>query len=285
MPGDNPDPRTPTTVPPPASGAPRTALVRAVSPRLAEAELTFLDRVPIDVARAQRQHTDYRRALARLGLEVVALPPAPDHPDGVFVEDTVIVVDDLAVLTRPGAPSRRAEPDSVGPTLLERGLEVVRITAPGHLDGGDVLQVTDTLYVGVGARTDTAGAEQLAAAVARRGRRVVPVPVPGALHLKTAVTALPDGTLVGRPELLGCAELPGVPLPPATGSVPVRPIVSVPEPAGANVLLVGDTVVVSASAPATAALIAARGFEVVVVEVDELEKAESGVTCMSVLLA
>lgn len=251
---------------------PAAALVRPVSPRLAEAELTHVERVPIDTDRARAQHDGYRQALAAAGLEVVMAPPLPGHPDGVFVEDAVVVVDDLAVLTRPGAASRRDEPATLAATLAARGYQLARIAGPGHLDGGDVLAVDDVLYVGVSTRTDAAGAAELGALVAARGRRVVTVPVPGALHLKTAVTALPDGILVGVRGWVDAA---------AFGD---RPWLEVPEPAGANLLLVGAQVLVSASAPATAALLTDRGWAVTTVAIDELEKAEAGLTCMSVLL-
>lgn len=251
---------------------PTAALVRRPSPRLAEALLTFRDRQAIDVDRARAQHAAYRRLLQAVDLEVVVAPAADDHADGVFVEDAVVVVDDLAVLTRPGAASRRAEPDTVAPTLHDRGLTVTRIEAPGRLDGGDVLAVDDVVYVGIGARTDAAGAAQLATALADRGRRVVEVPVPGALHLKTAVTALPDGTLIGVPDWFDAS---------AFGD---RRLVAAPEASGANVLVVGGTVVVAASAPRTASLIATRGIDVEVVDIGEFEKAEAGLTCLSVLL-
>lgn len=252
--------------------APTAALVREPSPRLAEALLTYRDRTPIDVDRAHAQHAAYRRLLDALGLEVVVAPPSPDHADAVFVEDAVVIVDDLAVLTRPGAASRRAEPETLAPMLHDRGLSVTRIEAPGRLDGGDVLAVDDVAYVGIGSRTDAAGAALLAAAIAPQARRVVEVPVDGALHLKTAVTALPDGALIGVPDWFGAAAFGG------------REVLAAPEASGANVLVVGATVVVSASAPRTASLIAGRGMDVEVVDIGEFEKAEAGLTCLSVLL-
>lgn len=251
---------------------PRAALVRAVSPRLAEAELTHLDRTPVDVERARQQHGAYRRTLADLGLDLVEAPPAPDHPDGVFVEDALVVVGDLGILTRPGAPSRRGEVTSITPLLAERGLRSATIAAPGTLDGGDVLQVGDTVYVGRTSRTNDEAMGQLRALLEPHGRQVVPVEVTGALHLKTAATALPDGTILAVPEWLDTA---------AFGD---REIVTAPEEAGADVLLVGDTVVVSASAPRTAALVATRGWSVVTVDIGEFERVEAGPTCLSVLL-
>ncbi len=248
------------------------ALVRTPSPRLVEAELTHLARAPIDLELARAQHADYVTLLSRLGLELVWLPPLPAHPDGVFVEDTVIVVDDTAVLARPGAVSRRGEVASVGQALLARGYQRQSILAPGTMDGGDVLQVGRTLYVGRTARTDDVAIAQLRALVEPLDRRVVAVPVTGVLHLKTAATALPDGTIVAVP-----------------GGVPAdvfgdREVLAAGEPAGGDVLVVGEVVVVSAAAPRTAELIHRRGFDVELVDVSELEKAEAGVTCMSVLL-
>lgn len=251
---------------------PVAALVREVSPRLPDALLTYQAAVPIDVDRARRQHADYVAFLADRGIEVVRLPPADAHPDGVFVEDTAVIVGDLAVVTRPGDPSRRAETRSVAPALAQQGYTLAHIEPPGRLDGGDVLAIGDTLFVGVGSRTDPAGIRSLATAVAGHGRRVAPIRVQGALHLKTAVTALPDGTLLGRPDAVDVAGFAG------------RRLVTAPEGTGANILVLGDTVAVSASAPRTAELLAARGYEPATVAIDELEKAEAGLTCLSVLL-
>lgn len=249
-----------------------TALVRPVSPRLAEAELTHLDRTPVDVSRARDQHAGYRRMLAELGLEVVVAPPAPAHPDGVFVEDALVVVDDLGILTRPGAPSRRGEVATIAPLLAGLGLQPAALQAPGTLDGGDVLQVGSVVYVGRTTRTDDDGIRQLEELVGPLGREVVPVAVTGALHLKTAATALPDGTILAVTDWLDITAFAD------------REVVPVPEPAGADVLLVGEAVVVSASAPRTAELIAARGWPVRMVEIDEFERVEAGPTCLSVLL-
>lgn len=252
--------------------APTAAIVRPPSPRLAEAELTHLARTPIDVDRARAEHAGYVALLARLGLEVVHAPALPDHPDGVFVEDTAVIVDDLAVLARPGARSRRGEVASIGAVLRDRGYRTATIEEPGTLDGGDVLQVGRIVYVGRTSRTDDTAIAQLQDLVAPLGRRVVPVEVTGVLHLKSAATALPDGVIVAAP---GCVD---------ETVFADREVVHVPEPSGADVLLVGQTVVVAASAPRTASLLAARGFEVVTVELTELEKAEAGVTCPSILL-
>ena len=250
-----------------------TALVRAPSPRLADdAELTFLPRRPVDLALAREQHAAYVEVLHRLGVEVVWLPPLPAFPDGVFVEDTVVIVDRLALLTRPGARSRRAEVDSVRATLHACSWPTVGIRPPATLDGGDVLQVDRTVYVGRSSRSDQGAVEQLEALLAPLGRSVIGVPVDGALHLKTAATALPDGTILAIADAVDVR---------AFGE---HEVVEPPEPAGANVLLVGDTVVVPTSAPRTAELIASRGFVIERLDLSELEKVEAGLTCMSVLL-
>lgn len=249
-----------------------TALVRPPGDRLAEGLVTHIERTDVDVARARRQHDAYRAALAGAGWSVREVPPAEHCPDAVFVEDTVVVCDGLAVLTRPGAPQRRPEVAGTEKTVREAGLEVVRVEAPGTLDGGDVLQVGSTVYVGQGGRTDAAGAAQLAARLATRGRTVVPVPLRGVLHLKSAVTALPDGTLLALPDLLDADAL----------RHPVRPV---DEEAGCHVVpLGGDLVLLAASAPRTAALVAGLGFSPVVVDIAEFEKLEGCVTCLSVLI-
>lgn len=248
------------------------ALVRPVATSLAAAELTHLARTDVDASLATAQHAAYCELLTGLGLSVIHVPPAPEHPDGVFVEDTVVVVDDLAVLSRPGAASRRGEVASVADVLVARGLATARIEAPGTLDGGDVLQVGDTVFVGRSTRTDDDAIAQLADLLAPLGRRVLAVDVPGALHLKTAATALPDGTVLAVPDWVDVA---------AFGP---REVVAVPEPAGANALVVGDAVVLAASAPRTAGLVTARGWEVHTVDIDQFERVEAGVTCLSVLL-
>lgn len=254
------------------AGPPRAAIVRVPSPRLAEVELTHLERHPIDPVRAAAEHARYLALLEGLGLTLRHAEPLPDHPDGVFVEDTAVVVDDLAVLARPGAPSRRGEVASVAEVLLDEGYRTAQLAAPGTLDGGDVLQVERTVYVGRTSRTNAVAIAQLEALLAPLGRVVVPVEVSGVLHLKSAATALPDGAIVVAPGRVDEVAFAG------------REVVQVPEPSGADVLLVGTTVVVAASAPRTAALLAARGLEVVTIDLAELEKAEAGVTCPSILL-
>jgi dimethylargininase len=254
-------------------------LVRRPSPALAEGELTHLERAPVDAELALRQWHGYVDAFTSHGWTVQEIAPADDHPDGVFVEDTVVVFDDLAVLTSPGAASRRGEVASTEAALaalpVARRLEVTRIADPGHLDGGDVLKIGRTAYVGLSGRTDEAGIAQLAALLEPRGWRVVAVPVTKVLHLKSGVTALPDGTVVGFPSLVD-----------DTGAYPR--FLPVPEEHGTAVVDLGVStdgrraVLMSADAPRTAELYAARGLEVVTVPITEFEKLEGCVTCLSV---
>jgi dimethylargininase len=251
------------------TGQTGTALVRAVSPLLADGIVTHIDRTDVDVALARRQHAAYVDALTGCGWRVRFVPPADACPDSVFVEDTVVVVDELAVLARPGAAVREAEVEAVEPVVRDLGLTVARIEAPGSLDGGDVLQVGRTVYVGLGGRTNAEGIRQLATLLAPVDRTVVPVPLTGVLHLKSAVTALPDGTCLS--------------FDPAAAAVPGH--TRVPEPAGAHVVPLGTSdVLIAASAPRTAELIASLGFHPVVVDISEFERLEGCVTCLSVLV-
>ena len=248
------------------------ALVRRPSSRLGDGIVTHLDRTPVDPALALEQHAGYVAALRDAGYDVLEVEPADELPDSAFVEDAVVVFDGLAVLARPGAPEREAEVAGAEAAIRALDLEVARIEAPGTLDGGDVLRVGSTLYAGRGGRTNEEGLRQLAALVAPRGGTVVPVDLSGVLHLKSAVTALPDGTIV-------CADAQTV----DTSALPeVRPV---PEEAGSHVVLLGgDRVLMAASAPASAQLFRDLGFDVTAVEIGEFEKMEGCVTCLSVLV-
>jgi dimethylargininase len=248
-----------------------TVLVRAPSSRLAEGIVTYISRSPVDLALARAQHAAYAAALAQAGWQVQQAPAAEDCPDSVFIEDAVVVCEDLAVLTRPGAPARRAELAGVAEAVRSLGLRTARIEAPGTLDGGDVLQVGRTVYVGRGGRTNGEGIRQLRARLAPLGRDVIPVPLGQVLHLKSAVTALPDGTFLLLPELVPSGLFPAV-----------RPV---QEEGGCHVVpLGGDRVLIAASAPRTASLLADLGFVPVIVDITEFEKLEGCVTCLSVLL-
>lgn len=246
------------------------ALVRRPGPRLAEGLVSHVERQAVDVDLALRQWQAYVDVLADNGWEILEVEPADDCPDAVFVEDSVVVYGDAAVVTRSGAPNRRAEAPGVEQAVRAAGYRVERITEPGTLDGGDVLKVGSTVYVGLSDRTNEAGARQLAEHLA--GATVVTVPVTKVLHLKSAVTALPGGTIVGHPPLV---DDPSV----------FPDFVAVPEEAGAHlVLLGGDRVLLAASAPRTAARLRELGYEPIVVDIGEFEKLEGGVTCMSVRL-
>lgn len=234
--------------------------------------VTHIERTPVDPQRAADQHAAYVGALAGAGWAVREVEPADELPDSAFVEDTVVVIDDLAVLARPGAPERLAEVPGTEAALDGLGLEIARIEAPGALDGGDVLQVGRTVYVGRGGRTNADGIRQLRRHAATRGRTVVAVPLHRVLHLKSAVTALPDGTLVAAdPTLCDTTPLPTL-----------RPV---PEEGGSHVVPLGEgTLLMAASAPRTAAMLDDLGFDVVAVDIGEFEKMEGCVTCLSVLV-
>jgi dimethylargininase len=245
-------------------------LVRPPSSRLAEGELTHLERVAVDAALARSQWEAYVTAFRARGWEIIGVPQDDAQADGVFVEDAVVLFDDLAVLCRAGAPSRRGEAATVAPVVAQLDVERAEILAPATLDGGDVLKVGRTAYVGRSARTNDAAIDQLRELLEPRGWRVVAVPVNRVLHLKSAVTALPDGTVIGYPPLVDDPDAFDAFLP-------------VPEEHGtAVVVLDAGTVLMSADAPATARLFQERGLEVVTVPVTEFEKLEGCVTCLSV---
>ena len=248
------------------------ALTRAVSDSLSECELTHLARIPIDLAQARAQHAQYEAALRALGCDVVRLAPLHDHPDAVFVEDTVVVVRECAVITRPGAASRRGESASMrsalAPLLLRHEIE-----APGTLDGGDVLRIGMRIFVGVSTRTNAHGTAQLERLLAPFGYTVTAVYVRDCLHLKSAVTAVNEDFVVVNPNVVD-PELFGV----EWLAVPDE------EAIAANILSIGDHVLCPAAAPRTADMLARRGCNVIPVDNSELAKAEAGLTCCSVIL-
>jgi dimethylargininase len=251
----------------------RLALVRRPSPRLAEGIVTHIERSDeVDAGLALRQWREYCDVLRRRGWSVVEAPPVDDCPDGVFIEDQVVVHGDVAVLGRSGAPQRRAEQSGVRQAVEAQGYRVVPIEDPGTLDGGDVLKHGRHVWVGVDGRTNESGVEQLRAAFAGHRVDVLPVPVSKVLHLKSAVTALPDGSVIGYPPLV---DDPTV----------WAEFVAVPEEPGAHVVLLGGmSVLMSAAAPRTARLLEDRGHDVTVVDISEFEKLEGTVTCLSVRL-
>jgi len=248
------------------------AITRAVPDQLQDCELTHQARVPIDVAKARHEHEQYEAALQSLGCSVLRLPALHDHPDSVFVEDTAVVVDECAVLARPGAASRRAEVASMR-AILQEHRTVFEISAPGTLDGGDVLRLGRRLFVGISSRTNRQGAAQLREFLRPFGYHVASVPVAATLHLKSAATPVNEGLVVVnasavKPDAFGAAYI----------------VVPDTEPQGANVLAVNTAVLCPANAPATAALLRERGLHVVEIDNSELAKAEAGLTCCSILL-
>jgi dimethylargininase len=248
-----------------------TALVRAPSGKLAEGIVTHIARSPVNVAVAKEQHAAYAAALVAAGWAIEPVPAAEDCPDSVFVEDTVVVCEDLAVRARPGAAARRAEVGGTARVVASLGFRTAQIEDPGTLDGGDVLQAGSAVYVGRGGRTNAEGIRQLRSLLAPLGRTVVAVPLRNVLHLKSAVTALPDGTFLLLPHLVPASLFPAV-----------RPV---EEESGCHVVpLGGDRVLIAASAPRTAELIEDLGFTPVVADISEFEKLEGCVTCLSVLL-
>lgn len=251
----------------------RLALVRRPSPRLAEGLVTHIERSDtVDADLALRQWEGYVAALHEHGWQTVEVEPVDDCPDGVFVEDAAVVYGDVAVLARSGAPERRVERAGVREALEAHGYRVGEIVEPGTLDGGDVLKHDGTVWVGLGGRTNAEGVAQLAAAFEPLGARVVGVPLTKVLHLKSAVTALPDGTVVGYEPLVDDASV-------------WERFEAVTEEPGSHVVLLDDrTVLMSTSAPRTAERFTARGLQVVTVDMSEFEKLEGCVTCLSIRL-
>ena len=248
------------------------AITREVSRSIAQCELTHFSRVQIDLELARRQHQQYQLALAELGCEVVSLAEQPDLPDSVFVEDVAIVLDECAVITRPGAESRRPETDSVASKLREyRTLSFIE--APGTLDGGDVLRVGKTLYVGLSGRSNNAAVDQLQALIAPYGYTVKAVEVSGCLHLKSAVSQAAENTLLINPKWVNPANFGAIEW------VEVDPA----EAYAANTLLIGKGIIYPTSFPRTRQLLEQRGIQVVAVDVSELQKAEGAVTCCSLV--
>jgi len=249
-----------------------TAITRGVSPLLADCELTWLDRAPIDVGLAAAQHRTYQQALAEAGARVIALPALDDQPDCVFVEDPVIVLDEVAVITTMGAESRRGERESLA-DALRPFREIIRMQDPARLEGGDVMRIDQRLYVGLSHRTDRAGAEQLSLLLAAFGYEVIAVPLHNCLHLKSGCTHLGEGRILINPEWVDPSVL---------GEYTFIEVAS-DEPAAANAVRVRETVLLPSAYPKTAQILRSNGFKVRELDVSELLKAESGVTCSSLI--
>ncbi|TCC47579.1 N(G),N(G)-dimethylarginine dimethylaminohydrolase [Kribbella capetownensis] len=249
-----------------------SALVRRPSPRLSEGLVTHIERTPVDADLAVRQWQQYVDALEAHGWTTVEVPAIDECPDGVFVEDTMVVYGDLAMIARSGADERRPEAAEAERAVAAQGYRITHITEPGTLDGGDILKIGSTVYAGQGGRTNDEGIRQLRQAFAPLGAEVRAVPVQKVLHLKSAVTALPDGTVIGYEPLVDDPQ----------AFESFRPM---PEEAGSHVVLLGeDRLLMAASAPESAKLLEQLGYTPVVVDISEFEKLEGCVTCLSVRL-
>jgi dimethylargininase len=246
------------------------AITREVSPAIANCELEFLDRQPIDLALAVEQHRQYRACLTELGIHVEELPAEAELPDSVFVEDPAIVLDEIAVITRMGALSRRGEHEALA-RVLAKYRELRCIEEPGTLEGGDVMRVGKTLFAGYSRRTNVAGIQQLAGIVHPLGYFVVPVEVRGCLHLKSACCYIGGDTVLANRAWMD---------PDALCSLR---ILDVAEPQGANALRIGETVLMPAAYPRTCEKLEHSGFRVRRIDNSELLKAEAGVTCTSLI--
>ncbi|MEM6782909.1 MAG: arginine deiminase family protein [Bacteroidota bacterium] len=257
--------------PPPSR--PLHALTRAISPALEACALTHLPRTHIDLVRARAQHAAYEHLLEELGCTVERLPAGLDMPDSVFIEDTAVVFDEIAIITRPGAESRRGETAAVAAALPAYRSGIASIEPPGTLDGGDVLCLGRRLFVGTSGRTNAEGLAQLRALVSAHGYTVEAVSLNDCLHLKTAVTAVADDTVLLNPTWVDAAVFADVHV------IEIDPA----EPFAANALLVGDTVVYPDHLPRTFERLQEHGLDVRLVPADELAKAEGGLTCSSLL--
>ena len=248
----------------------RLALVRAPATTLAKGQVTHVKRRVVKFEKAEQQWDAYVAALEAEGFTTLQIDADDAHPDCVFIEDTVVMLGQVAVITSPGADSRKGEQDAVEDAVTDLGLETRHIRQPGTMDGGDVLKIGSIIYVGRGGRTNAEGIRQFRAIAIELGYTVIAVPVTKALHLKSAVTALPDGTVLGHPTLV---DNPAI----------FPNYLEVPEVAGvAVVVLTNNSVLMSASAPKTVALVESLGYRVTTVEISEFEKLEGCVTCLSV---
>lgn len=247
------------------------ALVRTVSRSLASCELLHLPRQTFDIGLARKQHTAYVTALREAGALVTLLPEEPGLPDSTFVEDTLVVLDEVAVLCRAGAESREPEAAKMESAATQVRL-CQRIVAPGTLEGGDVLRIGRTLYIGLSTRTNRQGIEQFHKIVSPLGYSIKTVPIHGCLHLKTAVTSPGDGLVIVNPAWIDATAFSG------------QHVLEVAEgePWGANTLPVNETLLAAASSPRTLELLESHGLKVRRVGISELQKAEAGVTCLSV---
>jgi len=248
------------------------AVTREVSPAMNRCELSYLDRVEIDIVKAAEQHRRYEDCLRDIGVDVIVLPAEPELPDSVFVEDPAVVVDEVAIMTRPGAESRRREGETLEKTLA-RFRPLRWMQAPATLEGGDVMRAGRTLYAGASARTNSAGLAQLSEQLKPYGYEVKAVEVRGCLHLKSGCCYLGDGIVLANREWADTSALEGLRI------VEVAPN----EPWAANVLTIGGVALMPAGFPATAEIVERLGWKVRTVDISEPRKAEAGVTCSSLI--
>jgi dimethylargininase len=248
------------------------ALTRRVSLRIAECELTFMNRQAIDYPRAVQQHSQYQQLLRNLGAKVIELPSDDQCPDCCFLEDTALVLDEVAVITRSGSETRRREVDGVAPSIMKYR-NLLRIDAPGTLEAGDVLRMGRNLLVGVSTRTNQQGVEMLRKALKPYAYQVLAIPMKGALHLKSTCTALDDRTVLADLRHFDAAEFSAY------------KIIEVPtdESMAANVLRIKGTVCIHAGFHQTIDLLRTKGFDIRTVDISEFLKAEAGLTCMSII--
>lgn len=249
------------------------AIIRGVSPRFNECEITHIDRTPIDLGIARRQHQEYVETLKILGCEVIELPAEPDLPDSVFVEDTAFILPETAVLTRPGADSRKPETETIARALTPF-INILRVTEPATVDGGDVLVFEKNIYIGLSTRSNPAAVEQIQSLLKEYGYTIIGVELKDCLHLKTAVTKVDDATLLINKHWVDAGHFQKYNL------IEVDPS----EPFAANCLPVNGKIIYPTSFPRTAEKLRAHGCTLRLVEVDELAKAEGAVTCCSLIL-
>lgn len=248
------------------------ALTRPVSPKMAECELTHFDRQPINIALAKKQHADYEKALKNLGCQIISAPAAPDFPDSIFVEDCCLVLDELAIITNPGADSRKPEIEGVANALRpHRGLHFIK--HPAILDGGDILVIDKKIWVGLSSRSNQMAIDQMREIVAPFGYEVAGVEVTGCLHLKSAVTQIGENTVLLNPDWVSASIFSDLKI------IETHP----DEPGAANALLINERVVFPVDFPKTALQLTEAGVELFLVDNSEVIKAEGGVTCCSVI--
>lgn len=250
------------------------AITHEVSPKITDCELTFMERAPIDLELAKAQYLAYCDTISKLGAKVIKLSKNLAYPDCSFVEDVAIVLDELGIITSMGAESRRGEQQEVR-VEIEKYRKIAVILPPANIEGGDVLRIGKTLFVGLSTRTNKQGVEALRIIAAPHGYEVISIEVPGCLHLKTGMTAIDEKMLLANKTWVNVTPIKGF------------KIIDVPndEPWGGNILKIQDQVIAPASCPKTIELIKRHGINVHPVDISEFQKAEAGLTCMSIVFS